>query len=49
MVDQGQLDCFKEKAKEEKLFLKTYKEGEAFGKFKGLRRWILLFAILLNR
>jgi len=37
VVDQGQLDCFKEKAKEEKLFLKTYKEGEAFGKYIGLR------------
>ena len=34
VVDQGQLDCFKEKGKDEKLFLKTYKEGEAFGKLK---------------
>ncbi|EAR86860.2 CAMP-dependent kinase, regulatory protein (macronuclear) [Tetrahymena thermophila SB210] len=31
VVDSGLLDCYKEKANQEKILLKTYKEGEAFG------------------
>lgn len=34
VVDSGQLNCFKVKANNEQLFLKTYQEGEAFGKYK---------------
>lgn len=33
VVDSGSLDCFKEKANNERLYLKTYKEGEAFGNY----------------
>ena len=53
VVDQGQLDCFKEKGKDEKLFLKTYKEGEAFGKLKNSwyfyeNDWQLLFMLQVS-